>query len=272
MIRRLLLIRKFRFAQAVWPPAAMDKLFDIIHEDECLLAINKPAGLVCHPTKGDEYSSLISRVRLHLGASQPVHFANRLDRETSGVILFIKGDRHTGDIKRLFEDKKVSKGYQAIVHGHVAESEGTIDGAIGQDEESVVYIKNRVREDGSPSQTDYSVSRRFTRPEGDFSLVDLRPRTGRTHQIRVHLAHIGYPIVGDKIYGNDAAIYLAFVERRMSAEQRREMLLPCQALHARQLSFRWAGRDWEFHAEPEFWFRDFLDDKPLPSEWEAKYI
>ncbi len=250
----------------------MEKLFDIIFEDDLLLAINKPAGLVCHPTKGDEYSSLISRVRLHLGESEPVHFANRLDRETSGVILLIKGNRHTGDIKRLFEDKKVHKEYQAIVHGHVSVPEGTIDGAIGQDEESVVYIKNRVREDGSPSRTDYALAHQFSRSEGDFSLVNLRPQTGRTHQIRVHLAHIGYPIVGDKIYGSDAAIYLAFVERRMNAEQRRAMMLPCQALHAQRLRFSWANREWEFQAEPEMWFQNFIAGNPLPGEWEEQYI
>src|ERR1700754_3938589 len=101
--------------------AIVEKLFDIIHEDEELLVINKPAGLVCHPTKTDEYSSLISRIRLYLGKDKPSHLVNRLDRETSGVTLVAKCDDAAREVRRLWENRQVEKEYIALVHGHVRE-------------------------------------------------------------------------------------------------------------------------------------------------------
>src|SRR5580692_11672350 len=97
----------------------MERLFEIIHEDAELLVINKPAGLVCHPTKGDVYSSLISRVRLHLGTDTPAHLVNRLDRETSGLVLVGKSDDAAKALRRIWEKRLVQKMYWAVVHGHV---------------------------------------------------------------------------------------------------------------------------------------------------------
>src|SRR5439155_1198872 len=119
----------------------MEDLFKIIHEDDELLVINKPAGLACHPTKGDVYSSRISRA------------------------------------------------------------------------------------------------------EGDFSLLRVRPFTGRKHQIRIHLSHIGHPIVGDKLYGLDEGMYLDFVKGRLTHEQRKKLILPHQALHAEEVEFQWRGEE-----------------------------
>src|SRR3954469_7734719 len=114
----------------------MEKLFEIIHEDDELLVINKPAGLVCHPTKGDEYSSLISRVRLHVGNGTRPHLVNRLDRETSGVILTAKKDDVALELRRIWETRKVRKEYLAIVHEAVREDTGVIDAPLGKDERS----------------------------------------------------------------------------------------------------------------------------------------
>src|SRR2546426_12062551 len=105
----------------------MQKLFEIIYEDSDLLVINKSAGLVCHPTKGDEYSSLISRVRLHLGAGARPHLVNRLDRETSGVTIVAKHAAAAGELGRVWETRAVEKEYLAIVHGHVHEDHGVVD-------------------------------------------------------------------------------------------------------------------------------------------------
>jgi len=250
----------------------MSELFQVLYEDAELLAINKPAGLVCHPTKGDVYSSLISRLRLYVGEGVPSHLVNRLDRETSGVILAVKGDQRVGKIKQLFAEREVAKEYLAIVHGHVAVDSGFCAEPLGRDEQSVVAVKDCVRPDGAVARTDFTVSRRFERSEGTFTLLRVQPHSGRKHQIRIHLAHLGHPIVGDKIYGSDERLYLDFVERRMTEEQRRRLILPCHALHAESLRFNWLLKEWVFRAAPESWFTDFIEGKPCTPDWAERYL
>src|ERR1017187_10082184 len=188
-------------------PLGVEKLFDIVYEDRELLVINKPAGLVCHPTKTDEYSSLISRVRLHLGEGSHPQMVNRLDRETSGVTLVAKDADTARELRRIGENRQVEKDYLAIVHGHVPEAHGVIEAALGKDEQSRVVIKDCVRADGAAARTEYWVQRRFTHHKQPFTLLLVRPQTGRKHQIRIHLAHAGHPIVGDKLYGGDEDLY-----------------------------------------------------------------
>jgi 23S rRNA pseudouridine1911/1915/1917 synthase len=237
------------------------KLFDVIHEDDELLVINKPAGLVCHPTKGDQYSSLISRVRIHLGDGSRPHLVNRLDRETSGVTLVAKTDDVALSLRRIWETRKVSKEYFAIVHGAVRDQIGVINAPLGKDVQSRVAIKDCVRPDGLPSETRYKLERVFTVQGSLFSLLCVKPETGRKHQIRVHLSHLGHPIVGDKLYGGDEDLYLALVENRVTTEQKQRLMVAYQALHARQVRFVWNGVERVFSAEPETWFNDFLNGR-----------
>jgi 23S rRNA pseudouridine1911/1915/1917 synthase len=242
------------------------ELLDIIYEDAELLVINKPADLVCHPTKNGPLSSLISRVRLHLGGSSRPHLVNRLDRETSGVMLAAKTDAAALELRHLWESREVDKEYLAIVHGHVQQNHGIIDAPLGKDEQSRVAIKDCVRADGLPSQTEYFVEQRFFNrgirdgnQTAPFSLLRLHPRTGRKHQIRIHLAHIGHPIVGDKIYGGDEDLYLSLVEGRLDDAQKQRLILPYQALHARAVRFNWRGQQWEFSCNPEKWLAEFCE-------------
>ena len=240
----------------------MVSLFEILHEDADLLVLRKPAGLVCHPTKGDEYSSLVSRVRIHLGFEP--HMIHRLDRETGGVMVFTKTDEAGAELRALWAAGLVTKEYVALVHGRMPLGDGALDAPLGRDVSSAVAIKECVRSDGASARTRWRCERHFERPDGVYSWVRVWLDTGRKHQIRIHLSHLGYPIVGDKVYGLDERIYLDFVVGQLTESQQQRLQVPFHALHAERLWFPWKGSECGFVAAPESWFLEFAAGQQVP--------
>ena len=211
------------------PPKEPDvpRRFGVLFEDEWILAVDKPAGLPVHPTARYHRNTLTGLLRDLYGDDKPI-IGHRLDRETSGVLLCAKSSECEKSLKAIFAERKVVKHYLAVVHGVPSPAQGRIEAPIGPDSDSPVRIKMACREDGAPSLTEYRVVEEL--PER--AAVECLPRTGRQHQIRVHLQHLGYPIIGDKMYGHDPTLFLDYVEQGSSDEIVRRAGFQRQALHA----------------------------------------
>jgi 23S rRNA pseudouridine1911/1915/1917 synthase len=206
--------------------------FRIVHEDEDLLAVDKPPGLPMHPSATYHKNTLTYLLRERYG-EKPPHIAHRLDRETSGIVLCGKHLDAERALKAAFERRKVSKTYLAIARGELATDEGRIELALGPAREGL-HLAMEVRDDGSEASTTYRVRGRAP----GHTLVELFPHTGRQHQLRVHLAAIGHPIVGDKLYGPEGqAAFVEFIDTGLTPELLARLGHDRQALHAHRIAF-----------------------------------
>jgi len=202
----------------------------LLAEDELILAVNKPSGLLVIPDRFDKTIPSLSGLLHHIYGG--IYVVHRIDRETSGLVLFAKtaeAHRHLND---LFEHRKVEKRYLAIVRGNPESNAWTVDLALREHP----AVKGKMMIDqgrGKEAATDFSIVERF---EG-FALVEARPRTGRTHQIRVHLAAGGTPVLGDPVYGDGKPFLLSEVKQAYYGKEEERPLLARTALHASALRF-----------------------------------
>ncbi len=170
---------------------------EVLYEDDMILAVNKNPFLVVHPTKGHPTGTLMNHIAYYLGDSgddSKIRFVNRLDRDTSGVVIIAKNQFIHHRLSEAMKASEVNKEYIALVEGAVEKDIDLIDLPIERESED--SINRIVREDGKPSQTQYEVIERFN----EYTLLKIKLFTGRTHQIRVHLTHIGHPIMADELY------------------------------------------------------------------------
>ena len=272
--------------------------FAIIDETDEYVVVDKPPFLLIHPTKPNGAPTLWKELRellaFEIASGGQVSIVNRLDRETSGLVLVAKTSAAARRFGLLMQRQQVKKEYLAIVWGWPEWERYFVDAPMdrqGKHQESAIWLKQMIHPSGAPAQTEFYVERRFVRsmvtpspvasrlpfsappsrdpgPEDEgegqrkvhgknsprdeekFAVIRAIPRTGRTHQIRVHLSAIGHPIVGDKIYGPDEQLYLRFIDAGWTPELEQRLLLPRQALHSAKLAIE-GEREWASPLPPD---------------------
>jgi 23S rRNA pseudouridine1911/1915/1917 synthase len=228
----------------------------ILAQERDFLVVAKPADLISHPTRPDGQPSLLGWLQARF-PGEFVALANRLDRETSGTVLVARSPEAASRLGSMTMRREVRKYYLALVSGRVAEEHGLIDAPIGRlgiSPENPIWLRQGVLapddpRKSSPARTEFW-RQAVSGPEAarPMSLLRLQAHTGRLHQLRVHLAHLGHPVVGDKIYGPDPNLYLKFIAEGWTPEHEGVLGLPRHALHAHELGFPWDGAERTFVA------------------------
>ena len=235
--------------------------FRILGETAELMAVDKPPFLLVHPSKPGGPVTLWDRLKellaYEITSGGQVSLINRLDRETSGIILVAKTAASARFAAMAMARGGISKEYLALVSGWPASEDWEVDQPIlrqGEVAPSRIWLRRAVHPQGSPARTGFRVLGRYRHPKGGpLSLLRCVPHTGRTHQIRVHLAHSGHPVLGDKIYGPDEGCYLDFMESGWTPRLGEILWLPRHALHSCLLGIRFEGVEhlWESPLPPD---------------------
>jgi len=224
---------------------------EIVALEADFLVVAKPPNLLSHPTRPDGARTLLGWLQEKF-PGEFVALVNRLDRETSGTVLVARTPEAASRLGSMTMRREIQKEYLALVAGRVKDEHRVIDvplGRLGISESNPIWLRQGViLPDDAEGRRGAAARTEFWRvaASDEATLLRLRAHTGRLHQLRVHLAHIGHPVMGDKIYGPDPELYLKFIESGWTEEHQRRLLLPRHALHASRLSFRWGGEEREF--------------------------
>lgn len=224
---------------------AEDIPLDIVYEDDDVAVVNKPQGMVVHPSVGHTSGTLVNALMYHIHDLSSINgvvrpgIVHRIDKDTSGLLMIAKNDRSHQALAEELKDKKSLRKYLAIVHGNISNDRGVIEAPIGRSEKD--RKKQAVTAKGKPAVTHFKVLERF----GNYTLVELTLETGRTHQIRVHMAYIGHPVAGDPLYA-----------------PRKTLKGNGQFLHAQTLGFTHptTGESLRFSVEPPAIFQETLEN------------
>jgi len=229
---------------------AQDIPLDIIYEDEDILVVNKQKGLVVHPANGNPDGTLVNAVMAHckdslsgIGGELRPGIVHRLDKDTSGLLIIAKNDKVHIQMSNQIKNREVKKTYIALVRGTIAENEATINMPIGRSTKD--RKKMAVTKSGKEAVTHFKVLNRYTTDKGSYTLLEIKIDTGRTHQIRVHMAEIGHPVIGDVVYSNG----------------KNEFGVEGQCLHAKRLEFTHpiTGKEMKLEAPLPEYFKNIIE-------------
>ena len=230
---------------------AQDIPIEIIYEDNDIIVVNKPKGLVVHPANGNPDGTLVNAIMAickdslsGIGGEIRPGIVHRLDKDTSGLLIVAKNDKAHINMSEQIKDRKVKKTYIALVRGQVPEDDATINMPIGRSTKD--RKKMAVTKSGKEAITHFKVLERFVTQNGSYSLLEVKIDTGRTHQIRVHLAEIGFPVIGDEVYSNG----------------KNEFNVKGQCLHAKLLEFKHpiTGKKMKLEAPLPEYFQNIINE------------
>ncbi|MES2476774.1 MAG: pseudouridine synthase [Verrucomicrobiota bacterium] len=246
--------------------------FEVIDESADWIVVSKPAPLIVHPANRKPEPTLLGGLEkllaYDIANGARLGIVTRLDRDTSGLVLVAKTTQAARELGWSFERREVLKEYLAITIGWPEQDEWECAEPIlraGDLMASSIWVRQMVHSQGRASSTRFKVEQRFERTEGKFSLIRCYPATGRMHQIRVHLAHAGFPIVGDKIYSGDGSAYLEWMNHGWTPALEKRLILSRHALHAVSLEVPWEGRMLRWQSSLGQDLQDFIAGLSPPS-------